>query len=49
MLTPRSVVETTPIVVAHLQQLELVRASLLAVPDRADADARRPEIRYSRA
>jgi len=33
VLTPKTVTETTPVVVAHLKQRDLVRASVLAVPD----------------
>ena len=48
MLTPTRVVEITPAEAAHIKQHQLAGASVLAIGDRAEADARPPKPRYRR-
>ena len=43
MLTPKTVTETTPVVVAHLKQRDLVRASVLAVSDENSINGKKSE------
>ena len=43
MLTPKTVTETTPVVVAHLRQRDLVRASVLTVPDENTLNGKKSE------